>query len=32
LKRDVKIAVCFDFHSNHAASESKPVVLNPGTL
>jgi hypothetical protein len=32
LKRNVKIAVCFHFHSNHAACERKPVLFTPGAL
>jgi len=32
LQRQMKVAVCFDFHSNNAASKSVPVVSNPGAL
>ena len=32
LKRDVKIAVRFDFESDNAACESKPLVFNPGAF
>jgi hypothetical protein len=32
LKRNVKIAVRFDFESNNAARERVPVILNPGAL
>jgi hypothetical protein len=32
LKRNVKIAVRFNFESNDAARERVPVILNPGAL
>jgi len=32
LKRNVKVAVCFDSHSDNAASESEPLVFNSGAL
>jgi hypothetical protein len=31
-KRNVQIAVCFNLHSDNAASKSEPLVLNAGTL
>ena len=30
LKRNVKVAIRFNFESNDAARESKPLILNPG--
>jgi hypothetical protein len=32
LKRDVNVAVRFDFESNYAARESEPLIFNPGAL
>jgi hypothetical protein len=32
LKRQMKIAVCFDFHCNHAHRNGKPFIFNAGTL
>jgi len=32
LKRNVKVAIRFNFESNDAARESKPLILNPGAL
>jgi hypothetical protein len=32
VKRSVKIAIHFNFESNDAARESKPLILNPGAL
>jgi hypothetical protein len=31
-QRNVKIAVCLDFHSNYAPRECEPIILDPGTL
>jgi hypothetical protein len=32
LKRNVKVAIRFNFESNDAARESEPLILNPGAL
>ena len=32
LKRNVKVAIRFNFESNDAARESKPLILNSGTF
>ena len=32
LKRNVNVAVRFDFESNYAARESEPFIFNPGAL
>jgi hypothetical protein len=31
-KRNVKVAVCFHFHSDNAASQSEPFVFDSGAL
>jgi hypothetical protein len=31
-QRQMKVAVCFDFHSDYTSSKSVPIILAPGAL